>query len=68
MYKAIISVVMILVMSASLGSGAPAELEVIVDEIVAAPMPKKQSLGVLLASAHQWQLVSAEVGGEYCDL
>ena len=68
MYKAIISVVMILVMSASLGSGAPAELEVIVDEIVATPMPGKQTLVVSLANAHQWQLVSAEVGGEHCDL
>ena len=68
MYKALISLIMILVMSASIGSGAPAELESVVDEAAATPMPEKQTLGVLLASAHHWQLVMADDGGEHCDL
>ena len=68
MYKALISLVMILVMSASIGSGAPTGLESVIDEDIATPMPEKLDLGALTARAHQWQLVSAEIGGEHCDL
>ena len=68
MYKALISLIMILVMSASIGSGAPAELESVVDEGIATQMPEKLVLAASTARAHHWQLVSAEVGGEHCDL
>ena len=68
MYKALISLVMILVMSASIGSGTTAEPESVFDEVVAMHMPENAVLGASTARAHLWQLVSAEVGGEHCDL
>ena len=67
MYKALISLIMILVMSASIGSGAPVEFEVVVDEAVASNTPETEMLGMSFVHAVQWQLASAEVGGEYCD-
>ena len=68
MYKALISLIMILVLSASIGSGAPAELESVVDEVVATNMPDMGTLAMSFAHADQWQLVVAEDGGEHCDL
>lgn len=68
MYKALISVVIILVMSASIGSGAPAELESVVDEVVATNMPETRMPAMSFAHADQWQLVMADEGGEHCDL
>jgi len=67
-YKALISLIMILVMSASIGSGTPAELESVVDEVVATNMPGTGMLAMSFAHADQWQLVMADDGGEHCDL
>ena len=67
MYKALISLIMILVMSASIGSDAPVEPESVFDEVVAMHMSENAVLGASTARAHPWQLASAEVGGEYCD-
>ncbi len=68
MYKALISLIMILVMSASIGGGAPAELESVVDEVVATDTPETGMPAMSFAHADQWQLVMADVGGEHCDL
>ena len=68
MYKALISLIMVLVMSASIGSGAPAELESFVDEVVATNMPETGMLVMSFAHADQWQLVMADDGDEHCDL
>ncbi len=68
MYKTLISLIMILVMSASIGSGAPVELESVVDEVVATNMPETGMLAMSFAHADQWQLVMADDGGEHCDL
>lgn len=68
MYKALISLIIILVMSASIGSGAPAGPERVIDEDIATQMPEKLVLAASTARAHQWQLVMADDGGEHCDL
>ena len=68
MYKALISLVMILVMSASIGSGVPVELEVVAEEAVAANMAESDMFGMSFAHADQWQLVIANNIDEHCDL
>ena len=57
MRKPMISMVLILLMSASLSSGAPVGLENIVDAVVAKHMSEKQIPGMSVAVVHQQRLV-----------
>jgi CubicO group peptidase (beta-lactamase class C family) len=52
-----ISLVLILLMSASLSSGAPVGLEAIVDDVVAKHMSEKQIPGMSVAVVHQQRLI-----------